>query len=72
MLRLCAAGSDGLLRRDRVSGDAQLIAVQLWTLVHGAASLTIDGDYAKASPDIDVRAMIENGALRLLFNLPAG
>jgi hypothetical protein len=53
-----------------VSGDAQLIALQLWTLVHGAAGLSIDGDYAKVSPDIDVRAMIQGGAERLLFSLP--
>jgi AcrR family transcriptional regulator len=56
----------------RVSGNAQTIAVQLWTLVHGAAGLTIDGDYAKVSPDIDVRAMIAGGAERLLFALARG
>lgn len=54
----------------RVRGDALMIAVQLWTLVHGAASLTIDGDYAKVSPDIDVTLMITLGAERLLFALP--
>ena len=30
-----------------VEGDARMIAAQLWTMVHGAASLMIDGDYAK-------------------------
>jgi hypothetical protein len=35
--------------------------------VHGAASLTIDGDYAKVSPTIDVSRMIASGAERLLF-----
>lgn len=54
----------------RVEGDARMIAVQLWTLVHGAASLTIDGDYAKVAPDIDVTRMITSGAERLLFALP--
>jgi AcrR family transcriptional regulator len=54
----------------RVEGDARMIAVQLWTLVHGAASLTIDGDYAKVAPDIDVTQMITSGAERLLFALP--
>ena len=53
-----------------VEGDARMIAVQLWTMVHGAASLTIDGDYAKVSPDIDVEQLISLGAERLLFQLP--
>lgn len=53
-----------------VEGDAQMIALQLWTLVHGAASLTIDGDYAKVAPQIDTREMIASGAERLLFLLP--
>lgn len=54
----------------RVEGDARMIAVQLWTLVHGAASLTIDGDYAKVAPELDVGAMIAAAAERLLFQLP--
>jgi AcrR family transcriptional regulator len=54
----------------QVKGDAQMIALQLWTLVHGAASLTIDGDYAKVAPHIDIREMIASGAERLLFLLP--
>lgn len=53
-----------------VIGNAQMIAVQLWTLVHGAASLTIDGDYAKVAPQIDTQEMIASGAERLLFLLP--
>jgi Tetracyclin repressor-like, C-terminal domain len=55
-----------------VEGDAQMIALQLWTLVHGASSLTIDGDYAKVAPQIDVAGMIASGAERLLFLLPQG
>lgn len=54
----------------RVEGDAQMIALQLWTLVHGAASLTIDGDFAKVAPQIDTAQMIALGAERLLFLLP--
>jgi AcrR family transcriptional regulator len=54
----------------RVAGDAMMIAVQLWTLVHGAASLTIDGDYAKVAPDLSVSTMIQEGAQKLLFLLP--
>jgi hypothetical protein len=53
-----------------VVGNAQMIALQLWTLVHGAASLTIDGDYAKVAPQIDTEHMIAVGAERLLFLLP--
>jgi AcrR family transcriptional regulator len=53
-----------------VVGNAQMIALQLWTLVHGASSLTIDGDYAKVAPDVDPQAMIAAGAERLLFLLP--
>ena len=53
-----------------VQGNAQMIALQLWTLVHGAASLTIDGDYAKVAPQIDTSEMIASGAERLLFLLP--
>ena len=56
----------------KVQGDARMIAVQLWTLVHSAASLTIDGDYAKVDPDIDTTRMITSGAGRLLFLLPRG
>lgn len=54
----------------RVEGNAQMIALQLWTLVHGAASLTIDGDYAKVAPEIDTAQMMAAGAERLLFLLP--
>jgi AcrR family transcriptional regulator len=57
-------------RLNGVAGDARVVAVQLWTLVHGAASLTIDGDYAKVAPELDVDAMIATGAERLLFSLP--
>lgn len=53
-----------------VEGDGMMIAVQLWTLVHGAASLTIDGDYAKVAPGVDTQEMMAKGAERLLFHLP--
>lgn len=60
----------GFCAANRIEGDAQLIALQLWTLVHGAASLTIDGDYAKVAPDLDIETLIAKGADRLLFSLP--
>lgn len=53
-----------------VKGDAQMIAAQLWTLVHGVTSLTIDGDYAKVIPHLDLQAMMASAADRLLFSLP--
>jgi AcrR family transcriptional regulator len=55
---------------NHIQGDAQMIALQLWTLVHGAASLTIDGDYQKVAPALEVEQLIGQGADRLLFSLP--
>lgn len=57
---------------NRVDGDAQMIALQLWTMVHGASSLTIDGDYAKVAPHVDATRLIASAAERLLFLLPQG
>ena len=47
-----------------------MIALHLWTLVHGAASLTIDGDYTKVAADIAVADILQQGAERLLFSRP--
>lgn len=55
-----------------IEGDARLFAVQLWTMVHGAASLTIDGDYAKVAPDVDVARVMSVGVDRLLFSRRKG
>jgi AcrR family transcriptional regulator len=52
--------------REGVDGDARIIAVKLWTFVHGTASLLIDGDYAVIIPEIDVNAMIAEAAPGLL------
>jgi AcrR family transcriptional regulator len=49
-----------------LAADAHRIAVRLWTFVHGAASLSIDGDYEAISPDLDVDAMIADATPRLL------
>lgn len=57
-------------RLNRVQGDAMLIALQLWTLVHGATGLTIDGDYAKISDAIEVGQILALASDRLLFSLP--
>ena len=52
--------------RNGVAGNPQEIAVRLWTFVHGAASLLIDGDYAVVAADLDVDALIEATCPRLL------
>lgn len=49
-----------------VPGNPDELAVRLWTFVHGAASLLIDGDYGIVAPDLDVDALIEGAAPRLL------
>ncbi len=51
---------------NRVAEDPRTVAVQLWTLVHGAASLLIDDDYAKVAPDLDVDEMFFAATAKLL------
>lgn len=51
---------------NNVQGDAEVIAVKLWTFVHGAASLLIDEDYEKVAPGIDVWDLIANTTPGLL------
>ena len=53
-------------KRNKVRGDPQQIALKLWTFVHGAASLLIDGDYEGVAPHIDVDALIAAAAPGLL------
>lgn len=52
--------------RHNVPGDPKTIAIRLWTFVHGAASLLIDGDYAKVAPGLDVEALIAETTPSLL------
>ena len=52
--------------RNDVAGDPNEIAIRLWTFVHGASSLLIDGDYAVVVPDLDVDALLEATTPRLL------
>ena len=52
--------------RNGVSGNPNEIAVRLWTFVHGAASLLIDGDYGVVAPGLDVDALIERTSPSLL------
>jgi AcrR family transcriptional regulator len=53
-------------KRNKVRGDAQEIALKLWTFVHGAASLLIDQDYAAVAPKIDVNQLIASATPGLL------
>jgi AcrR family transcriptional regulator len=53
-------------KRNRVRGDAQEIALKLWTFVHGAASLLIDRDYEGVAPQIDVNQLIAGATPGLL------
>ncbi len=46
--------------------DAPRLALELWTFVHGAASLAIDEDYEKVAPGLDVDALVAGVAPRLL------
>jgi AcrR family transcriptional regulator len=52
--------------RNHVRGDAQEIALKLWTFVHGAASLLIDQDYEGVAPQIDVNRLIASATPGLL------
>jgi len=49
-----------------IERDAREVAVELWTFVHGVASLAIDGDYEKVTPGLDVNQLIERVSPRLL------
>ena len=57
-------------QRNRVRGDAQEIALRLWTFVHGAASLVIDQDYDVIAPQLDVNSLIANATPGLLAPAP--
>jgi AcrR family transcriptional regulator len=53
-------------QRNKVRGDAQEIALKLWTFVHGAASLLIDQDYEAVAPGLDVNKLIAGAVPGLL------
>ncbi len=56
--------------RNGVGGDARVIALSLWTFVHGAASLDIDQDYEKVAPGLDVVALMKAITPLLLVKRP--
>src|SRR5262249_3918775 len=53
-------------KRNKVRGDAQEIALKLWTFVHGAASLLSDGDDEAVAPGFDVNRLIAGATPGLL------
>jgi AcrR family transcriptional regulator len=57
-------------KRNKVRGDAQQIALRMWTFVHGAASLLIDQDYDTVAPNIDVNQLIAGATPGLLTTPP--
>jgi AcrR family transcriptional regulator len=57
-------------KRNKVRGDAQEIALRLWTFVHGAASLLIDQDYDAVAPKIDIDRLIAGATPGLLAGSP--
>jgi len=50
--------------------DAEAIALRLWTFVHGASSLELDGDYQRVARGHDVRKMIADVTSKLLAVTP--
>ncbi|MBS0251012.1 MAG: TetR/AcrR family transcriptional regulator [Proteobacteria bacterium] len=53
-------------RKNGHTADAQQVAVRLWTFVHGASSLELDGDYERVVPGLDVHNLIADVTPRLL------
>lgn len=68
--RACFAGVIAAVElycgRHNVPGNAKQIALELWTLVHGAASLVIDEDYEKVAPGLDARLLIASVTPKIL------
>lgn len=53
-----------------VAGDANAIALKMWTFVHGASALLIDGKYELIAPGVDIDEMIAT-TVPLLLAQPA-
>ena len=53
-------------RKHGHTADAEAIALRLWTFVHGASSLELDGDYERVACGLDVRKMIADVTPKLL------
>ncbi len=53
-----------------VDGSADLVALQLWTFVHGVTSLVGGAAYGAVVAEVEVDRLMESAAERLLFSLP--
>lgn len=58
-------------RKHGHTADAEKIAIRLWTFVHGASSLELDGDYGRVAPGLDVQKLIADVTPKLLGEPPA-
>ena len=78
MVELCGRGCFGSVidhvrdycRAAAIPADAEAIALDLWSLVHGVACLEIDGDYEKVAPGLDAAALLVRAVPRLLAPHP--
>jgi AcrR family transcriptional regulator len=63
---------DEIISRTRLTDVAELMAVALplWTLVHGASTLTIDNSYGRIYPDNNTEEMIAKSTTQLLAAFP--
>lgn len=57
-------------RKHGHTADAEEIALRLWTFVHGASSLQLDGDYERVAPGVNVHDLIADVTPRLLGVTP--
>ena len=57
-------------RKHGHAADAEEIALRLWTFVHGASSLQLDGDYERVAPGLDVHELIADVTPMLLGVTP--
>jgi AcrR family transcriptional regulator len=53
-------------RKHGHTADAEKIAIRLWTFVHGASSLELDGDYERVAPGLNVHELIADVTPKLL------
>jgi AcrR family transcriptional regulator len=57
-------------RKHGQKANADLVAIRLWTFVHGASSLELYGDYERVAPGLDVRDLIADVTPGLLSATP--
>jgi AcrR family transcriptional regulator len=57
-------------RKHGHKADAEQVALRLWTFVHGASSLQLDGDYERVAPGVNVHELIADATPRLLGVAP--